>query len=120
MAKLILEGREIVIVPYKLGGLRRAAPFIQKVFDLGRTVDLDQIEESLDVMARVTREVIEVIAIGAAKVDPALTADAIEDLVSMDDVAHLQEVFQDFLREAGLKSGEVPAPTPEAVAEPHP
>ena len=103
MAKLSILGREFDIAPYKLGDLRRAAPFIdaiQKRSDGAGLVDvLDSAFDLLNVMS-----------IGLVRIDPELTPDYLEQNVGMDDFVAMQASFLDVTKESGLKSaGEVKA-----------
>lgn len=108
MAKLTILGREFDIAPYKLGELRRAAPFIDNIQkgtegpgSLGALLD-----SAVDLLS--------VLSIGLVKIDPVLTPDYLEANVSMDEFVALQSAFMGLTEESGLqRKGEAMAP-PEA------
>lgn len=105
MATIHILGRDFDIAPYKLGDLRRAAPFIdniQRKTDAGSLTDL--MDSAVDLL--------NVLSIGLVKIDPVLTPDYLEANVSMDEFAGLQSGFIDLTAESGLKSkGEAAAPS---------
>lgn len=111
MATLTIEGRSFEIAPYKLGALRKAAPHIDAIN--AAILSLDTLEGMLESMVHV----VGVLAIGLVKIDPALTEDALADMVGMDDMPGLRDAMRDVLSEAGLApKGEAMAPTaPEAA-----
>jgi hypothetical protein len=105
MAKLTILGREFDIAPYKLGELRKAAPFIdaiQKRSAEGNKL-ADVMESAIDLL--------EVLSIGLVKIDPMLTPDYLEANVGMDEFVAMQASFVTLTQESGLKSkGEATAP----------
>jgi len=106
MANIHVLGRDFAIAPYKLGELRRAAPFIdniqRKTDGSGSLSDL--MDSALDLL--------NVLSIGLVKIDPVLTADYLEANVSMDEFVGLQTAFLELSEESGLKrKGEATAPT---------
>ena len=112
MATLTIEGRSFEIAPYKLGALRKAAPHIDAInAALG---SLDTLEGMMDNM----EHVVGVLSIGLAKIDPALTPDALADIVGIEDMKALGDALRDILQESGLApKGEATAPTAPAVAD---
>ncbi len=114
MATIHILGRDFAIAPYKLGELRRAAPFIdniQRQTD-GSGLLSDLMDSAVDLL--------NVLSIGLVKVDPVLTADYLEANVSMDEFVGLQTAFLELSEESGLqRKGEAtapPAPAPEGAS----
>lgn len=114
MAIIHILGRDFAIAPYKLGELRRAAPFIdniQRKAD-GSGLLSDLMDSAVDLL--------NVLSIGLVKIDPMLTADYLEANVSMDEFARLQTAFVALSAESGLtRKGEAtapPAPAPEGAS----
>jgi len=105
MAKLTILGRDFDIAPYKLGDLRKAAPFIDAIQKRseGGTGLVDVLDSAFDLL--------NVMSIGLVRIDPELTPDYLEANVGMDDFVAMQASFLDVTKESGLKSaGEVKAP----------
>ena len=105
MATIHLLGRDFAIAPYKLGELRRAAPYIdniqRKTDGTGSLTDL--MDSAVDLL--------HVLSIGLVKIDPLLTPDYLEANVSMDEFVGLQTAFLDLSEDSGLKrTGEAEAP----------
>lgn len=112
MATLIIEGRSYEIAPYKLGALRKAAPHIDAVN--AAIGSLDTIEGMMDNL----EHIVGVLSVGLIKLDPALTVEAISDMVGMDDMGALATAFREVLQEAGMTpKGEVAAPTAPKAAD---
>lgn len=112
MTKITLDGREFDIAPYKLGALRKAAPILDRINAASGSLD------SMEVMVDSSADIIEVLVIGLAKIDPALTVDAILDMVGFGELPMIQRAFVELMQESGLApKGEATAPTaaPEAV-----
>lgn len=111
MAKLTILGREFDIAPFKLGELRRAAPFIdaiQKRSAEGNSL-ADVMESAIDLL--------NVMSIGLIKIDPELTPDYLEENVGMAEFVGMQAAFLDITREAGLeRKGEAKAPAAAKAA----
>lgn len=111
MATIHILGRDFTIAPYKLGELRRAAPYIdniQRKAD-GAASLADLMDSAVDLL--------NVLSIGLVKVDPILTPDYLEANVSMDEFVGLQAAFLALSEESGLKRvGEAPAPPEPAPA----
>lgn len=111
MAKIHILGRDFAIAPYKLGELRRAAPFIDNI--QRKTDGSGSLSDLMDSAV----DLLNVLSIGLVKVDPMLTPDYLEANVSMDEFVGLQTAFVDLSEESGLqRKGEVTAP-PAAVPE---
>lgn len=105
MVKVTLLGREFDVAPYKLGALKQAAPFVDRVN--AKAGALTTLEGALDVAA----DLVGFVQIGLAKVDPALTVESMLDEIGYDEMPALQVAFRDILQASGLKpKGEAPAP----------
>ncbi len=111
MAIIHILGRDVAIAPYKLGELRRAAPFIDNI---QRKADgSGSLAELMDSAV----DLLNVLSIGLIKVDPLLTPDYLEDHVTMDEFVGLQAAFVALSEESGLtRKGEATAP-PAAMPE---
>jgi hypothetical protein len=107
MARLEIGGRAFEIAPYKLGALRRAAPYIDRInANAGALGTIEGMTDS-------TADIVAVLSIGLQKLDPALTPEALEEMVGFDDLPALRDAFVDVLRESGMRAaGEAPAPSP--------
>jgi hypothetical protein len=106
MAKITIEGRECEIAPYKLGKLRRAAPFIDRINSIAGALT------TVEGMMNASRDACEVISIGLVAADPRFTADFLEDQFGMPEMAELQTCLKDILTEAGFdQKGEAKAPS---------
>jgi hypothetical protein len=111
MATIHILGRDFAIAPYKLGELRRAAPFIDNI--QRKTDGSGSLSDLMDSAV----DLLNVLSIGLVKIDPVLTADYLEANVSMDEFVGLQTAFLDLSEESGLqRKGEATAP-PAAVPE---
>jgi hypothetical protein len=106
MAKLTIDGRDYDIAPYKLNQMRKAAPFIDKINATAGAMN------TMEGMYESAADLIEVLAIGVSKIDPAMTAEAIGDALSgsVEELKALQVTFKDLLLESGLTPGEAKAP----------
>lgn len=105
MARLEIGGRSFEIAPYKLGSLRKAAPFIDRINASAGSLS------TIEGMTDSTADILAVLSIGLQKLDPALTVEALEEMVGFDDLDVLREAFVAVLHEAGMKSaGEAKAP----------
>jgi hypothetical protein len=107
MAKLTVNGREFDIAPYNFADMIKAAPIIDQINATVSSLS------SMSDLYRSAVDIIQVLAIGVAKIDPAVTADEIVAGLpgSAEALRDLQTVFSTLLRESGLQSGEVTAPT---------
>ena len=111
MATVHILGRDFAIAPYKLGELRRAAPYIDNIQRNADGTGLlsDLMDSAVDLL--------NVLSIGLVKLDPMLTADYLEANVSMDEFVGLQAAFVALSEESGLtRKGEAAAP-PAAMPE---
>jgi hypothetical protein len=111
MATIRILGRDFAIAPYKLGELRRAAPFIDNI--QRKTDGSGSLSDLMDSAV----DLLNVLSIGLVKVDPILTPDYLEANVSMDEFVGLQTAFVELSEESGLqRKGEAAAPTEAAPA----
>ena len=111
MTKLTIGAREFDLAPYKLGQLKKAAPILDRINANGGDI------ENMTGLTGALEDIVAVLAIGIAKVDPEATLDWIEDNVGIEDQAQLQAAFMELMRESGLASkGEAPAPLTPAEA----
>lgn len=125
MAKLECAGRAFELAPFRLGALRKAAAYLDRVN--ARMAEMAESEmDRLEPAMESARDMCEVLAIGLAKIDPELDADWLEEQFGMEDMSALQAAFYDLLRESGLiKKGEAkgasePAETVAPSIEPSP
>jgi hypothetical protein len=112
MATITLDGRDFDLAPFKLGALRKAAPILDRINAASGSLD------SMEVMVDSSADIIEVLAIGLVKIDPAMTAEAVLDIVGFDELPMIQRAFVTLMQESGLApkgEAQAPAPTPEAV-----
>ncbi len=110
MAGLTIAGRSFEIAPYKLGALRRAAPHIDAI-NAGASIS------TVEGMMENIEHVIGVLAVGLTKIDPAMTAETLLDMVGIDDMAALSTALTDVLQESGLApKGEAMAPSEPQTA----
>lgn len=110
MATIHILGRDFAIAPFKLGELRRAAPFIDNI---QRKAEAGSLSDLMDSAV----DLLNVLSIGLVKIDPLLTPDYLEANVSMDEFIGLQTAFVELSEESGLKrKGEAPAPPETAPA----
>ena len=116
MATLIIGERSFEIAPYKLGALRKAAPHIDAI---NASVQALQGDVDKDVLAaggivgllENTEHIVAILAIGLQKIDPLLTAEALEDMIAADDMPALGVALRGILAESGLApKGEAKAP----------
>jgi hypothetical protein len=111
MAKLTILGREFDIAPYKLGELRKAAPFIDAIQK--RSAEGNKLADVMDSAL----DLLNVLSIGLIKIDPELTADYLEANVGMAEFVAMQATFLDITKEAGLeRKGEATAPAAAKAA----
>ena len=112
LIKIELGGRAFELAPYRLGKMRRAAIFIDHINETVGALD------TLEGMLKSARDILEVLAIGIVEIDPTLDADALEEMLGMDDLPALQSQFKYFLEECGLaRKGEAAAPSAPPAQE---
>jgi hypothetical protein len=116
MAKLTVAGRAFELAPFRLGSLRKAAAYLDRVnarMTEMAAADVDSLEAALES----GRDMCEVLAIALTKLDPELDADWLEEQFGMDDMPALQSTFYDLLKESGLiKKGEAKGASEQAEA----
>lgn len=116
MATITIKGRAFELAPYMIGSMRRAAPFVDRInARAGTLATLEHIFEN-------GRDLCEVVAIGLGKIEPAMTADAIEDQLGFEDMMALAQAYKEIMREAGFAPkgdapGEAEAPSGPAPGE---
>lgn len=103
MATFDLLGRTFDVAPYKLGAMRRAAPYIDRMN--AAAAGLPTIEGMADAAA----DLCGFLSIGLVKIDSALTSEGLEDMVGLGDLPALRNAFTAILNDSGLKTGEAPA-----------
>jgi hypothetical protein len=102
---ITLLGRDFHLAPYKLGAMRKAAPLLERInATTGALTTLEgAVHAACDMAA--------LLSIGLVKLDPALTPEALEEQIGMDDLAALQKAVMDVLAASGLRPGEATAPS---------
>jgi hypothetical protein len=119
MVTLELEGRDpVAVAPFKLAQLRAAAPFVDRLNELVQATSKLKTESkvpTLEATMELLHVTVQIIAVGTAKADPSLTADALEEIVGMDHLASLQLAVFELLAQSGLgpNKGEASAPVEE-------
>lgn len=112
MAKLEIDGRAFELAPLRLGALRKAAAYLDRINERGAEID------SLEGVMESAHELCEVIAIALVKVDPACDVDWLEDRVGMAEMPAIKDAFRDLLSESGLaKKGEAQPLSPPPAGE---
>lgn len=113
MIDIQLGERVVSIAPYKIGDLRRAAPCIDRLNALAKTLGKTP---SLEKMTALLSDTVGVLAVGLVRVDPTLTAQVLEDdYFGFDDLDYLRVVYGELMAASGFRSGE--ATTPPVLAE---
>jgi hypothetical protein len=111
MAKITILGRDFDLAPYKLGKLRRAAPFIDSI--QRRSTAPGELSDVLESAF----DLVNVLSIGLVEIDPTLTPEYLEENLSMEEFVAMQAAFLEVTRESGLQSkGEVTAPPADKPA----
>jgi hypothetical protein len=105
MVTVTLLGRDFDVAPYKLGALRKAAPIVERINTTAGS--LTTFEGAVEAAC----ELAALVSIGLVKLDPALTAEALEEQLGMEDMPALQKAALDILSVSGLSQGEAKAPT---------
>jgi hypothetical protein len=119
MTEITIGGRAFELAPFRLGGLRRAAAYLDRINARAATFDPENpLAAGLEGALDSARDMCEVLAIALMKVDPACTADWIEEQLGIDDILELQQQFREVLIASGLaKKGEAQAVSEPAGAE---
>ena len=117
MAELKIGGRSFEIAPYKLGALRQAAPHIDainaSVKSLKAVEPSDDEAPSIVGLFENTEHLMAILAIGLQKIDPACTAEWLDEVVGPEDMPAIGVAFRKILAESGL----VPPGEAKALAE---
>jgi hypothetical protein len=114
---LEIEGRSYGIAPYKIAELRQAAPHVDRMNELVREAkalieaNAKRIEAGEQPLApsmvsamELLHETCEIVAVGLAKVDPAMTAEHLESIVDLSFQPSLQTAVAELMRSSGLAS----------------
>jgi hypothetical protein len=96
MATINLAGRAFELAPYRLGAIRKAAAYLDRINARGVSID------TLEVVLESAHEMCEVLAIGLSKIDPEYTAEWLEDQLGIEDMPALQTAFKEVLVASGL------------------
>lgn len=109
MAKVTIGGVEYEVPPLNFKGIKKVWPHVAKLMEHGENLAL---EDSLSVVD------VTIVAIAAAfeREHPERNVDWIEDNLKAAEIAALQFVLKDLLRDSGLIRDEVPG-SGEAVAD---
>ena len=120
MARLTIGGREFDLAPFKLGALKRAAPFLDRINT--RTGSLNTAASSMELIMENAEDIMQVLAIGTSKIDPACDTAWLADEAGFEDIPALSQTFTELMQDSGLAPrgahapGEAPAPAaPEAA-----
>ena len=112
MARLEIGGRAFELAPYKLAAMREAAPHIDAINATAGGLS------TFEGMTAAARSIVEVLCVGLRRMDPALDADAVEEMLDLSDMPKLQTALREVLEESGLKpSGEAEASSEPAAAK---
>lgn len=112
MAKLNVAGRAFELAPYRLGALRQAAAYLDRVNARAGSID------TMEGMLESARDMCEVLAIGLKKIDPELDADWLEEQLGIEEMPELQDAFRKQLEDSGLvPKGEASAAPEQAQPE---
>jgi len=106
MARVVISGRAFDLAPYKLAHLRQAAPFIDRINATQGALT------SVEGMVGSAADFLGVLAVGLTRIDPALTLDALQEMVGLSDITALRDGFMEVLVESGMIAGEAAAPVP--------
>jgi hypothetical protein len=107
--------RSFAVPPFMLAELELAAPHIDRMNELRKEFQLASNEgrdPSAVLAFQMTRELVEILAIGIANVDPDVTADSISKTVNFTFMDSLQRAVDELLKSSGLSAGEAKAPSP--------
>ena len=99
MVPFTLAGRTHAIAPFRLGELRRAAPYIDRLS--ARAGQAPSVEAAVETAA----DMLNVLAAGI----PDVTADALQASAGLGELDAIRTAFEAVLAEAGLKPASAPA-----------
>lgn len=105
--------RPFEVAPYKFAELRKAAPHIDRMNALMKSVSEMQErgeDPPLEQMADLLHELVEILAIGISKIDPAMDADKIEGEIDLSFFNSIRDAVMAILSASGF------APKGEAQA----
>ena len=106
MATLEVGGRTLALAPYKIGKLRRAGKFIDRINATAGALT------TFEGMMEAARDMCEVLSIGLVEIDPILTADYLENELAVDEMPKIQACLKELMEESGLaRKGEAKAPS---------
>jgi hypothetical protein len=105
MAKITLLGRDFDVAPYKIGAMRKAAPFITRINETAGSMT------TLEGAVEAAGDMIGFLAIGLSKIDPTLTAEQLEEQIGLNDALDLQKAMIAVIKDSGLQTGEAKAPS---------
>ena len=110
MAKLTIAGREFDLAPLKLGQLKQAAPFIDKINARGAVLD------TVEGMMESSSDICSALAVATIRVDAQCGIDWLLENVGFADLPAISAAFRDLLTESGLApAGEAGAPAQAPV-----
>lgn len=104
MARVVIAGRAFDLAPYKLGALRQASAYIDRINASQGALS------TVEGMVAAAGDFLGVLSVGISRIDPAMTLAALEEIVGIDDIPALRDGFMEVLAESGLVAGEAPAP----------
>jgi hypothetical protein len=114
MAKVTVAGRDFEIAPFKIGAMRRAAPFIDRInkraADFMKDKPIEGEIPKIEGLPDLLCDIIAIVAIGLERIDPAMTAEALEDEIGFSDMAAMRIAYTEILAESGMNQGEAQAP----------
>lgn len=105
MVTVTLSGRDFDVAPYKLGSLRKAAPIVERINTIAGS--LTTFEGAIEAGC----ELAALVSIGLVKLDPTLTAEALQEQLGIEDMSAIQKAATDILTASGIIQGEARAPT---------
>lgn len=116
MITIEIGGRSFDVPPFMLAELEAAAPHIDAMNEIeqefARLRDAGK-EPGAALAMRLTRTLVEILAIGLANVDPEMTAEKIAKSVNFTFVGSLGQAVRELLKSSGLTpQGEAAAPSP--------
>jgi hypothetical protein len=105
MVAITLMGRDFDVAPYKIGAMRKAAPYITRINETAGSLS------TIDGAVEVAGDMIGFLSIGLVKIDPTLTPEYLEEQIGMGDLVELQAAATAVISASGLRPGEAPAPS---------